>query len=111
MLSKYDEFPVHQASRPFAHIPSTDFSWDEGYYSGVFSADERAFLLTGMRINPNADMVGGYAIINVAGRQYSVRFSRCWRRQIDTITSGRERKATAGPGLNHRPSPAYPSFR
>lgn len=85
MLSKYDEFPVHQSSRPFAHIPSTDYSWDEGYYFGVFNADRKVFLLTGMRINPNADMIGGYAIINVAGRQYSVRFSRCWRRQIDTV--------------------------
>lgn len=85
MLSKYDEFPVHQASRPFAHIPSTDLSWDDGYYFGVFSAEHKVFLLTGMRINPNADMVGGYAIINVAGRQHSVRFSRCWRQQIDTV--------------------------
>jgi len=85
MLSKYDEFPVHQASRPFAHIPSTDLSWDDGYYFGVFSAEHQVFLLTGMRINPNADMVGGYAIINIAGRQYSVRFSRCWRQQIDTV--------------------------
>lgn len=85
MLSKYDEFPVHQASRPFAHIPSTDYNWDDGYYFGVFSADEKTFLMTGMRVNPNADMIGGYAIINVAGRQYSVRFSRCWRQQIDTV--------------------------
>ena len=36
MLSQYDEYPVHQAPRPFAHIPSTDYSWDEGYYFGVF---------------------------------------------------------------------------
>jgi hypothetical protein len=85
MLSKYDEFPVHQASRPFAHIPSTDLSWDDGYYFGVFSAAHKIFLLTGMRVNPNADMIGGYAIINVAGRQYSLRFSRCWRQQIDTV--------------------------
>ena len=62
-LSKYDEFPVHQASRPFSHIPSTDYSWDDGYYFGVFNADKQIFLLTGMRVNPNADMVGGYAII------------------------------------------------
>lgn len=85
MLSKYDEFPVHQAPRPFAHVPSTDYSWDEGYYFGAYSADDKVFLLTGMRVNPNADMIGGYAIINIAGRQYSVRFSRCWRQQIDTV--------------------------
>jgi hypothetical protein len=85
MLSKYDEYPVHQTAHPFSHIPSTDFSWDEGYYFGVFNADLQLFLLTGMRINPNADMVGGYALINIAGRQYTLRLSRCWRQQIDTV--------------------------
>lgn len=85
MLSQYDEYPVHQAPRPFAHIPSTDYAWDEGYFFGVFNAEEKAFLLTGMRVNPNTDMIGGYAIVNIAGRQYSVRFSRAWRRQMDTV--------------------------
>ena len=85
MLSKYDEYPVHQAPRPFSHIPSTDYSWDDGYYFSAFSAEEKVYLMVGMRINPNADCVGGYVIMNVAGRQYTVRVSRCWRRQIDTV--------------------------
>lgn len=85
MLTKYDEYPVHQSAHPFSRIPSTDLSWDEGYYFGVFNADHQVFLLTGLRVNPNADMVGGYAVINIAGRQYSVRLSRCWRQQIDTV--------------------------
>ncbi len=85
MLSKYDEYPVHQAARPFAHIPSTDYSWDDGHYIGVFSADEKVFLSTGFRVNPNADVVGAYALFNVAGRQFTLRLSRCWRRQIDTV--------------------------
>jgi hypothetical protein len=63
MLSKYDEYPVHQSAHPFSRIPSTDMSWDEGYYFGIFNADEQVFLLTGLRVNPNADIVGGYAVI------------------------------------------------
>lgn len=85
MLTQYDEFPVHQASRPFSHIPSTDYNWDDGYYFGAFSAKHKIFLLTGMRVNPNTDMIGGYAIIFVNGRQHNVRFSRCWRQQADTV--------------------------
>jgi hypothetical protein len=85
MLTPYDEFPVHQASRPFSYIPSTDYNWDDGYYFGAFSEKHKIYLLTGMRVNPNTDMIGGYAIINVDGRQYNVRFSRCWRRQVDTV--------------------------
>lgn len=85
MLTKYDEFPVHQAPRPFSFIPSTDYSWDDGYYFGAFSAKHKIYLLTGMRVNPNTDMIGGYAIININGYQYNVRFSRCWRREVDTV--------------------------
>ena len=40
MLTPYDEFPVHQASRPFSYIPSTDYNWDDGYYFGVQSRED-----------------------------------------------------------------------
>lgn len=82
-LTPYDEFPVHQASTPFSHIPSTDYNWDDGYYWGVFSPAEKVFLAIGLRINPNTDMIGGYALLNENGRQLTVRFSRCWRRDFD----------------------------
>lgn len=84
VLTPYDEFPVHQSSRPFSHIPSTDFSWDDGYYFGAYSADEGVFLFTGLRVSPNSDVVGGYVGINVRGRQYTVRLSRRWRGDFST---------------------------
>lgn len=82
MLTPYDEFPVHQAPHTFSHIPSTDYAWDDGYWFGVFSADEKVFLGTYMRVNPNTDMIGGCALLNVAGQQITVRFNRCWRRNF-----------------------------
>lgn len=84
MLTPYDEFPVHQYSRPFSELPSTDISWDDGYYFGVYSAEAKLFLFTGMRINPNADIVGGYAGINLNGIQHTVRLSRIWRPDFNT---------------------------
>jgi hypothetical protein len=83
-LTPYDEFPVHQSSRPFSHVPSTDFSWDDGYFFGAYSADEGVFLFTGLRVSPNSDVVGAYAGINVRGRQYTVRVSRRWRPDFST---------------------------
>lgn len=80
ILTPYDEFPCHQAPYAFSHIPSTDLSWDEGYYFAVMNPDEQVMFCTGFRINPNTDMIGGYALINVAGVQRTLRFSRCWRR-------------------------------
>jgi hypothetical protein len=82
MLTPYDEFPVHQSPYPFSHIPSTDYNWDDGYYFGVFNPDEKVFLATGFRVNPNSDIIGGYALLNVAGHQHTVRFNRCWRRDF-----------------------------
>jgi len=53
MLTPYDEFPVHQYSRPFSELPNTDVSWDDGYYFGVYAAEAKLFLFTGMRITPH----------------------------------------------------------
>ena len=84
MLTPYDELPVHQSPYPFSVVPITDYSFDDGYYFGVFSAEEEVFLFQGLRVNPNNDMVGGYAGLMVGGRQYTVRFKRPWRPQFDT---------------------------
>ncbi|GLR65462.1 hypothetical protein GCM10010909_01400 [Acidocella aquatica] len=81
-LTPYDEFPVHQAPHPFSYIPSTDYNWDDGYYFGAFSPDDGVFLATGARVNPNTDMIGGYALLNVRGHQTTLRFNRVWRRDF-----------------------------
>lgn len=83
MLTPYDEYPVHQAPQPFSYIPSTDYSWDEGYWFAVFNPEEKVFLGIGARVNPNTDMFGGYAMINVDGIQRTVRFSRTWRSNFE----------------------------
>ena len=81
-LTPYDEFPVHQAPHPFSYVPSTDYNWDDGYYWGVFDPAIGVVLAMGLRVNPNTDMIGGYAMLNDNGRQFTARFSRCWRRDF-----------------------------
>lgn len=78
-LTPYDEFPVHQAPYPVSYIPASDTSWDSGYYFGIFNVEQGLFLITGLRINPNTDMLGAHASINVRGRQRTLRLSRIWR--------------------------------
>ncbi|MET0986169.1 MAG: hypothetical protein ABW034_12265 [Steroidobacteraceae bacterium] len=82
IITPYDEFPVHQAARPFSYIPSTDYNWDDGYWFAFMNAKEKMFVGCGARVNPNTDMIGGYALVNIAGIQRTVRFSRCWRRDF-----------------------------
>src|SRR5690606_6123287 len=83
VLTPYDEFPVHQYSRPFSLMPVSDFNWDDGYYFGVYSADAKMHLYTGLRVTPNADTVGAYAGVNHDGVQRAVRSSRIWRPDFD----------------------------
>lgn len=84
MLSPYDELPVHQTPYPLLDLPVADPGFDDGYFFGVFNADARVFCFMGLRVTPNTDIVGGYAAINFAGRQRTVRFSRRWRENCDT---------------------------
>ena len=83
-LSKYDDYPVHQTPYPVSYNPSTDFSFDEGYMWGAVSPRLGIYLLTGFRITPNADVIGGHAGFNRRGVTRTLRFSREWRRQVDT---------------------------
>jgi len=85
MLTPYDEYPVHQSPYPFSHIPSTDYNWDDGYYFAAHCPSQKTVLCTGLRVNANSDMVGGYAIININGIQTTFRFSRCWRRDFNLV--------------------------
>ena len=78
-LTPYDELPVHQAPYPVSYVPVTDYAWDEGYFYGTYNADAQLLLLTGMRMNPNADIVGGHVGINLRGKQRTLRLSRTWR--------------------------------
>lgn len=83
-LSAYDDFPVHQTPYPVSYQPSTDLSFDEGYMWGAINPKLGIYLLTGFRITPNADVIGGHAGINRRGLTRTLRFSREWRKQIDT---------------------------
>ncbi|MBD0859829.1 hypothetical protein IA539_01170 [Gordonia sp. zg691] len=79
MLSPYDELPIHQTSHPVSVVTDTSTGFDDGYYFGAFSAEEKTFCFQGLRISPNTDLIGGYVGLNRDGLQRTVRFSRTWR--------------------------------
>jgi len=83
-LSPYDELPVHQTPYPLSIVSTTDPGFDDGYFFGAFSAEDRCFCFQGLRINPNTDIIGGYVGIMRDGVQRTVRFSRTWRELCDT---------------------------
>jgi hypothetical protein len=84
VLSPFDEFPVHQTSRPLSVLSNTDPGFDDGYFYSAFSAEHRTVCFQGLRINPNTDIVGGYVGVMRDGVQRTVRFSRTWRDLCET---------------------------
>jgi hypothetical protein len=84
-LTKYDDFPVHQASYPFSYTPSTDLGWDEGYMFAAVNPKLGLYFMTGFRITPNVDTIGVHAGLNRKGLTRTLRLSREWRRNFDTI--------------------------
>lgn len=84
MLSPYDEFPVHQTTRPLSMVVDTNTGFDDGYYFGAFSAEEQTFCFQGLRISPNTDLIGGYVGLLRDGRQRTLRFGRTWRERCAT---------------------------
>ena len=85
MLTKYDEYPIHQAVRPFSELPSTDLGWNDGYYFAIFNPELKIKLFWCLRVHPNSDVVHAWAGFVRNDRQRTVRFSRAWRPDCDTV--------------------------
>lgn len=78
-LTPYDEYPVHATPYPMSYVPSSDLAWDDGYYFAVYSIEHGIFMLNGMRVAPNSNVIGAHSSINVRGVQRTLRLSRIWR--------------------------------
>ena len=78
-LTPYDEYPVHATAYPMSYIPASDPAWDDGYYYGAYDIGSGVFLINGMRIAPNSNMIGGHSSLNINGVQRTLRLSRIWR--------------------------------
>lgn len=85
-LTDFDDLPFHQAPLPF-HIPWTsDVHFNDGYIVAVYDADR--YLLAGIRLHPNMNVVDGFATLSGAGEQRCVRFSRALRPDAGKLSIG-----------------------
>lgn len=82
-LTPLDEYPFHATPYPMSYIPSSDPSWDDGYYFLAYDVESGVQVWTGMRIAPNSNMIGGYVNTNLRGVQRALRLSRVWRPDFD----------------------------
>ncbi|MGB0114241.1 MAG: hypothetical protein WBP59_13545 [Ilumatobacteraceae bacterium] len=81
MLSSFDDFPIHQTSRPVAETASTDLNHYDRYFFNGYTKDTRLYFGVAMGLYPNRHVADAAFSIVVDGgtvdaRQISVHASR-----------------------------------
>jgi len=85
-ITEFDDLPFHQAPLPF-HIPWTsDVHFNDGYIVAVYDAGR--YLLAGIRLHPNMNVIDGFATLSADGEQRCVRFSRALRPDAGDLAIG-----------------------
>jgi plastocyanin len=76
MISRADEYLIHQTSEPVNHVATSDRRYfDRYFFTGHASSDEIFFLL-GLGAYPNLGVVDGFASVAFDGQQHTTRGSR-----------------------------------
>ncbi len=81
MLSSFDDFPVHQTSRPVAQTGSSDLNHYDRYFFNGYTRDTRLFFAAAMGLYPNRHVADAAFSVVVDGgtadaRQINVHASR-----------------------------------
>ncbi|HUV20093.1 MAG TPA: hypothetical protein VMW33_16550, partial [Ilumatobacteraceae bacterium] len=80
MLSSFDDFPIHQTSRPVAQTATSDINHYDRYFFNGYTRDTRLFFATAMGLYPNRHVVdASFSVVadggTPAARQISVHAS------------------------------------
>lgn len=85
-ITEFDEYPFHQHPTPF-NIPFTsDVHFNDGYFCVAFAADW--YVVTGVRLHPNMNVLDGFAGIARHGMQRVLRASRALRPNSSELAVG-----------------------
>lgn len=87
-LTRFDEFPRHQAGGTFDVVVDGSPHWSDGYYFTTGSPDGDIAWFTGFRLHPNNDVLDAFTCITFDGRQHNMRWSRRLRPRIDDLDCG-----------------------
>ncbi|HJP41433.1 MAG TPA: hypothetical protein QGF35_06980 [Dehalococcoidia bacterium] len=88
MLTKVDEYPVHQITDTFATVLSGDKHWNDGHYICLCDDAGDVSLVSTVRLYQNNDVLDGFVCIRHEGMQHNIRVSRRLRPEIDHYGAG-----------------------
>jgi len=83
-LSAWDDFPVHQAPEPIAHVATSDRNFYDRYYFNFHRRSDELFAIVGLGQYPNLGVTDAFVDVRRGGRQYIVRASAPLADRADT---------------------------
>jgi hypothetical protein len=75
MLTKADDYPIHQTPEPIAYA-GTDRNFYDRYFFNGFSADGELFFAAALGVYPHLNIMDAAFGVRIGGRQYNLRASR-----------------------------------
>jgi hypothetical protein len=75
MLTKADDFPIHQTPDPIA-FSGTDRNFYDRYFFNGYTTDGNVFFGAAMGIYPHLNIIDASFSVRIGGRQYSLHASR-----------------------------------
>lgn len=76
MLSRFDDYPIHQTPEPVAHVATSDRNAYDRYWFNGYAADGEFYFGVGMAIYPNLHILDcGFSIVR-DGEQHAFHASR-----------------------------------
>ncbi len=76
MVSALDDYLVHQIPEPVAHVGTSDRNFFDRYYFNCHTLDGEVFLVFGMGLYPNLDVIDAFVSVVYQGKQHVIRASR-----------------------------------
>ncbi|UGS35490.1 hypothetical protein [Capillimicrobium parvum] len=86
-LDDVDDLPFHQVSTPFNVVGTSDVHFNDGYWFAAYAPGDW-YVIFGMRLHPNMNVVDGFAGLARDGEQRVVRASRALRPRYTELEAG-----------------------
>src|SRR5215470_14582347 len=75
MLSKADDYPVHQTPEPIAYA-GTDRNFYDRYFFNGYTPDGSVFFAAALGVYPHLDVIDAAFCLLIEGKQHNIRASR-----------------------------------
>jgi hypothetical protein len=76
VLSRHDDFPIHQTPEPLAHSYTSDRNFYDRYWMGGFTRDAELYFSVALGLYPNRRVMDASFSVVREGRQHSLHASR-----------------------------------